>query len=238
MENTEIFIITNGRSTCKYCIQSILDQKVPITFTVIQSKKWKHALHDIMERCQSPYFLRVDDDFILHKQSLKYILESLKLYKTENVAQYSYLLWETWTRKGISGVKLYNTAAMRAIGGHQFDKFGKTDRKTNQALRKAGYVLIRDRSIIGLHACGTWKEQSRYEILWQKASATEYKKSTNLEMKKYCETHDIPAQVKLNGSFLRSKNKFSAKKKNTNFYYFLTNGSLSQDLEFNGVKIR
>lgn len=236
----EIFVITNGRSTYEYCLQSILKQTIRTTFTVIRDRKWKDALHEIMERCQSSYFLRVDDDFILHKQAVEFILESLKLYGTENIAQYCYHLWEIWTGRRITGVKLYSMSAMKSIGGHQFNKYGRTDKKTNEALRDAGYVLARDSSIIGFHTCGTWKEQRRYEKLWQKASKKSYHKSTNLEMKKYCKTHLVSRLANLAPKFLQRANKVRVGKcQFTNFYYFLKDTNLLESLELksNGIKI-
>ena len=203
----EAFVTTNGRSTFNFCVNSLLKQTLPIIYTVIQGKLWREALDDMVVRCRSEYFLRIDDDFVLHPKAIEYMCESFSRLDRKDVAQYSCLLWETWTYKRVSGVKMYNRAALKSIGGHQFDEFGKADKKTNQAFIDAGYALVRDESVVGLHICGSWNEQLRYEKLWKDASSLPYSKSTNPEMEKYCLEHGLLEQVNLCKKFLLKVNK-------------------------------
>lgn len=209
----ECFVYTNGRSTYDYCMQylqlavgevgaSELSRKI----RVFRDVKLVDAVNRTLDICQAAYFIKVDDDFILHPLAIKHMVKCLCTPIDRNIAMYDWHLWEVWTNRVISGIKIYSIEALKSIGGFTADSYAKFDKTTNIKLEEAGFKLQKDSSVLGLHACGTWKEQRRYEELWSNAAKFEYEKSTHIEQKRY--NVPISEQVKfLDTGFLDQLNR-------------------------------
>lgn len=214
----EVFIITNGRSTFEYCHRAIEDQEATFKIKVIRDMKWVDALNACLEQCETPHFLRVDDDFVLHKHALPYMWEVFRKHpNVGRMSMYLCLLWEDWTRKIAGGVKIYNKDIVKKLGGFKASKrFGKVDKVFYKAVRRSRYIYTKNKSIVGLHTMGEWKEQLRYEKLWSDQSAAPYQKVTHKRMKRY--SKDLEYQWSLRGDFLKRLNR----KKRTQFYKYLT----------------
>jgi hypothetical protein len=185
----------------------------PKKIKVFRDMELADAMNRTLDTCRGTHFMKVDDDFILHPNALSHMLKCLSTPVNQNVAMYNWHLWEVWTSRIVSGIKIYSVEALKSIGGFTADKYAKFDKITHTRLVEASFELQKDRSVIGLHACGTWEEQSRYEKLWSKAAKFEYRKSTHIEQKQY--NIPISDQVKLiDTGFLEQLNQ----KNNTRFY--------------------
>lgn len=214
----EAFLITNRRSTLWDCTKSLIQQTCQVPVTIIQNKKWLDALTECLERCRSPYFIRVDDDFMLNKRAFEYMWSSVRKLPDKNtMGLYCCQLWEDWTHKAVRGIKMYRTEALREIGGFVPDEFGKVDKLTNAILAETGFAFHTDKSIVGVHACSSLRDQLRYEQLWSAEAKQNYIKSTHNEMKTYAKKHDLRNQIKLASS--KSLLKFN--KPGTGFYNLL-----------------
>jgi len=208
----QAFVTTNGRSTFEYCYSSLQNQSISIPITIIRDLSWKDALKSCVERCKSPWLLRVDDDFILHSNAIEYIWSVVLKFgrkKRTRKAVFSFRLWQVWTNTSVTGIKVYHVNTLRDIGGFKLCDRGKTDKQTSIALSDKGHKHYRDKSIVGLHSCGTWEEQLAYEKLWGS------EKATRDEMKSYM--IDLESQNELCGNFLSKINTC----KETNFGKFL-----------------
>jgi len=198
----EAFIITNRRSTLKNCVGSVLSQTVQIPVTIIQNMGWSEALSECLDRCKRDFFVRIDDDFILHPRALEYMWSFVRqLENTKKLGLFCCYLWEDWTSKPVRGIKMYRTASVKHVGGFIPDAFGKIDKNTNSALSRAGYDIRIDKSIVGVHACSSLRDQKRYEKLWSNEAKIDYEKSTHSEMEKYAR------RTKLNNQFKLSRTK-------------------------------
>lgn len=167
--DVEVFLITNGRSTFDYALKSLEEQTVKVKITVIKDMKWIDAVNECVDRCESPYFIRVDDDMFLHPQCASYMIHRISSRK--KICAYYYRLWEDWQKKIAGRVKLYNRDLVRKIGGFTTNKFGKIDKTFHTTCKKKKVRISRNASIVGIHACGTWSEQQRYRKLWSKENA-------------------------------------------------------------------
>jgi hypothetical protein len=210
----EVFIITNGRSTFPYVKKAMEGQSIDLKITVLENMNWVDALNRCLGLCESTHYVRCDDDFILHPLAIEYVWEKCK--RKPNSALWLAKLWEDWTNKVAGGIKIYNKEVVLELGGFQASHLGKVDKMFKKQLDKSRFSMsgCKD-SIVGLHACGKWKEQLRYEKLWSAMAKRPYQKTTHAQMAKYKKS--VKEQYKMRTKFIEKKNK--AKK--TDFYKFI-----------------
>ncbi len=162
--SVEAFIITNGRSTFKYALRSVKSQSIDVKHTVIKDMKWVDALNKCVELCEADWFIRVDDDMFLHPNCVEYMVGRIE--KHNRTAAYSCKLFEDWTHTIAGSIKLYNLALVKRMGGFKINKLGKVDKPFSHKARKIGRPVVKDTSVVGVHGCGSWKEQKKYRALW------------------------------------------------------------------------
>lgn len=218
-----VFSITNGRSTFEYSHRS-LKKAYTGEITVLRDMRWLEALNACVQRCTTPYFFRMDDDFIVHPAALAYMQKQVLAYpEPDKLGIYYCHLWEDWTQRVRESIKVYSVAALRAIGGFHADDKGKVDRVTNRMLEEAGFRVVGDPSAVALHACGDWQEQLNYESLWCAMAAAPYKKPTHEAMKAYCGSKTLDQQYAMRKGFLERLNH----QLNTPFHRFIQSSSLT-----------
>lgn len=201
-----VFSITNGRSTFEYSLRS-LKKAYTGEITVLRDRRWLDALNACIEQCTTPYFFRMDDDFIVHPAALAYMQKQVLAYpQPDKLGIYYCHLWEDWTHRVRESIKVYSVAALRAIGGFHADDKGKVDRVTNRLLEQAGFHVVGDPSAVALHACGDWQEQLNYESLWSAMAAAPYQKPTHTAMKQYCGSKTLDQQYAMRKDFLQQLN--------------------------------
>jgi len=224
-----IFCFTNGRSTFKYSAQSITESlDLSDRVVVLANMNFLDAMARCVAECETPYFLKVDDDFILHPKALTYMRERVLAYpRPEELGIYYFHLWEDWTSRVRESIKIYNVEALRKIGGFQPDHLGKVDRTTLVKLEQAGFKIVADAGVVALHACGTWEEQLEYERLWSAGAGKSYQKPTHDAMKAYCGTKSLDEQYAMRLGFLEAVNR----QLDTPFHRFLTDGAVAAPLD-------
>ena len=216
----EAFIITNGRSTFKYTKIALMQQSMKFKITVIKNMNWVDALNKCLKICTSTHYLRCDDDFILHPLAIEFMWERCR--QNKNAAFCVAKLWEDWTKKPVNGIKIYNKDIVLKLGGFSANHLGKVDKIFKKRLDRSKYSSSGcGKSVVGLHTCGEWEEQLRYEALWSSMSDTPYKKTTHKDMSVYKKS--VKQQFKMRKTFIENKNK--NKSKNTDFYKFIKNRS-------------
>lgn len=170
MRDLEIFVITNGRSTLPYVMQSIEQQSSKRPVTVIRDMPWVDALNKCVELSKSDFYLRVDDDMFLHQNAVAYYLHKLSSKKASTMGVFECKLWEDWTNKPAGSLKAYNTRAVRKIG-FRANHLGKVDKEFAKDIQNTKYIRVRDNSMIGLHACSSIEDQKKYRELWKKGAS-------------------------------------------------------------------
>ncbi len=172
MISVEAFIITNGRDTFDYALRSLKEQNKTIKITVIRDMKWVNAVNKCVKLCESQYFVRVDDDMFLHPYCVSYMYNVLtKSKKRGRTCAYSYRLWEDWQSKIAGRVKIYNTTLVKKMGGFRSNKFGKIDKTFSSTAKKMKMLIVKNDSVVGVHACAKWEDQQRYRKLWAEKNA-------------------------------------------------------------------
>jgi hypothetical protein len=217
MIDIEVFIITNGRSTFKYCKEAINKQSgVKFNTTIIKNFEWWDAHQKILSECCSKFVLRVDDDMLLHPYALKFMWGCVKDQK-KDVALRGWRLWEPWSDKVVKGIKVYNIKAAKKIG-FELDKLGKIDKPFARNAERRGYKIRYSQDIVGIHSCGDFKENLRYWEMRGESTGKDFKKKkkwakdliTNFNM-------SLEEQYSLTGKFMKKLNK----KRDTEFWRFL-----------------
>lgn len=216
MENDlEIFVITNGRSTLKYVLESIELQSCRRRLTIIKNMLWVDALFACCETSQSEYYLRVDDDMFLHPFTVEYYL--YKLHDANQCGVYECKLWEDWSNKPAGSLKAYRKSLAKQIGFRP-NHLGKVDKNFANDIKNTVYKRIKDNSMIGLHACSTKEDQDKYRSLWRD-------NNSRLSIEEFSKTfdniiHDYP--VSLQDQYDRLKDLYKLNKRyKTGFFKFL-----------------
>jgi len=157
----DVFVTTNGRSTFPYVLKSIEEQQgVKFDHHIIKDKPWIDANLSILSSAKSKFFLRVDDDMMLHSLCLSYMGEHLAEVG-DNISMKIFKLWEPYTNTVCNGIKFYQTIPVRKIG-FRINKIGKIDGLFKSDSNAHGYRISSDRSIMGIHSCSTSEEHISY----------------------------------------------------------------------------
>ena len=211
-DQIEAFVVTNGRKTLEHVLRLLNAQTLPVRVTVIQDKKWIEALNEINERAVCPFYLRVDDDMILHSSAVEYMIRHAAK-TSEKVAFYMCHLYEPSTNNVVRGIKAYRTDAARTIG-YEVDRFGKIDKIFLKKCTNRGYKIKIDDSIVGVHATSDLEDEKKYQQLWAENS----RKGFNRDIVRT--SFSVEEQAKMSGKFIRKMNV----KNGTRFGGFLQKG--------------
>lgn len=214
----EAFVITNNRSSLKYCVDSIGRQDMQIPVTIIEGMSFVDANNKALRECKSKFYFRIDDDFLLNKYTFSFMNSVIRSKKHEDIVLYDCRLWEDFTQKIIRGLKMYNSNLVRRLGGFSANKLGKIDKLFKKKIDNSNFSTIRDKSsIVGIHSCPPWEDQIKYEHLWTKNATVKHRKTTRSSMKRY--DKDLSYQYSLSDDFLINLNR----KKKTKFHRFIRN---------------
>lgn len=161
----DVFVITNGRTSFEYVIESLEKQKnIKFNFYIIRDMKWIDACNNCLEYSDLPFYLRLDDDMILHPMALYYYYYILKRGVASNVVVYGSILWEPWNKRVCNIAKLYNRCLTKEVG-FEVDSRGKVDKIFRKKSAKKGLKILKDRSVVGIHAACSFEDNYRYSQL-------------------------------------------------------------------------
>ena len=199
------YLFTNGRSTFEHSLRTTKEQRSLKGIEVLSREILVDALNEALEKCETSHFVKVDDDFVFHPRAFEYMWRRFThLSNRDQIGIFSSHLWEDWTNKPISGVKIYSVKALKYVGGFIADRHGKVDKIVSGRLVYSGYSIFRDSSVVGLHTCGSWDEQLKYESIWNRQARVVHRKSTRDEMQQY--SKPLSEQVKLRTNFIEQYN--------------------------------
>lgn len=217
MNDLEVFVITNGRSTFDSVIRSLKEQSNPIKVTVVRDMVWVDALNECVKLCESEFFIRVDDDMFLHKFAVDYYRSKIPKLKNK-CGIYVCRLWEEWSSKPINGLRMYRTSLARKIT-FKPSKLGKVDKIYRKTMSKMGYEEFRDKAIVGVHALSSEADQLKYRDLWRdknsQLSQSEFKKTFDNKI------HRVNISIE-NQYFLLTKMRKINSKHKTKYDKFIT----------------
>lgn len=179
----DAYVLTNGRSSLPYCLESLKGQSVPINVNMVQDMSMEAAMNHIVKVCQTPWFLKIDDDFLLHPRTVE-CLRRVKLRPTWSM--YYWYLYDVCTGKTIQSFKLYNAAVAREVG-FRARSSGRVDPNFLKDVA-ARWPVHADNSMVALQLCPPWEDQERYEHIWTENSPKTkgaHRKATRRQMQQY-----------------------------------------------------
>lgn len=161
MKNITIVVATCGELTEKTCLWAIEPFKNEVEFHIIRNVSPQiKMLNQMIEGVQTEFFIPLDADIILYKDSYSRIKNAVNKNRHRN-DWHSILfpLWDTLTQRRILALKVLRTSVMKE---HLFVESATPDVEHYQRLTNAGYVCIdeylKQRTIgnhvvIGHHFC-------------------------------------------------------------------------------------
>jgi glycosyltransferase involved in cell wall biosynthesis len=111
---TTIFVTTIGdqQHFCK-CIEHLRSQSVARPLEIIDHVgPMSAALQQMIDRCDTPFYVQVDEDMSLFPDAIK-MLECLMKQSPPSVAMICAYLWDCETQQAIQGVKIYRHAIVK-----------------------------------------------------------------------------------------------------------------------------
>lgn len=153
MRKIDAFIITNGRQSFDYVIESLKNQKgVSYNYNIISGMSWLDACNECLYHSNAPYYLRLDDDMILHPRALAFFERFIEIKHDPLGVFYCLKLWEPWNDRLCGKVKIYNRELTKKIG-FKIDSRGKVDKIFKKEAAAKGFKIIGDKtSAISIHA--------------------------------------------------------------------------------------
>lgn len=166
MDEITIYQFTNGRSTFHYSNASLKKcvRKSPIH--VVKNSELGPALNSILETCKTPYFIKVDDDFFLHPESLRFMASQIP-HLPENWVFYCCILWDNFWGEKRGNIKLYNIDAVKQVGGFHPNKYGRIDCRLLKQIKKHKKSFVMDKSsAVGIHVLGSPDDIELHKTIW------------------------------------------------------------------------
>lgn len=137
LEDIEIFVPTCGqRPSLRACISCLEALNTSTPYRVLKGfAPMSRAFDEMIRAATKPYFIQVDDDMLLAPDAVKKLAATMG----SDVAMGALWLWDVHVGRPILGCKIYNTAAIRDIGGWRNVQSCEVD--LNDRLKAAGWTI-------------------------------------------------------------------------------------------------
>ena len=193
---TTVFLITIGDRTFPICQQALQQQNsTNFKLDIIQNyRPMSAAFQEMIARCETDYFIQVDEDMILSPNAVETMEQVMKL-APENVGMICFHLYDEDRECNIQGIKIYKTSKMKSLIFHDV-KACEMDLLEQMGLKKIQWILHPE--VMGRH--GTLYTPDtiyrRYKSLYEKDIVEWNTLATDVcrKAKKYKETGD-PLQL-------------------------------------------
>lgn len=194
INDLEVFIYTNGRSSFDFSLKSIKHQSIVPKINIVKDMTMIKAISYSLSKCSSKYFMKIDDDFLLHTRAIEFMWNEFVELSNSNTAMVWWHLWENWSRNKIQSIKIYNRELAEKVG-FVADSEGRIDITFIGRTRKNGFDMIRRESMVGIHGCSPWQEQLEYLKTWkEQAKSGKHSKIRTGLMRSY----NVPLQRQFN----------------------------------------
>lgn len=217
-DHISVFVITNGRSTYDYCIKAIEESEgVCFEYDVIKDMSWIDANNEILYRCKTPYFVRVDDDMLVHPRCFQYMYHCIDKHDSNKIAMTQWELWEFYSDRSVRSIKLYNHKLTKEVG-YEINHLGKIDKLFRANCNKYDYKISTFKDIIGIHSCGEVDEHLRYAKMRGEHKGKDFDKKS-----KFIKESISKITMPLSQQFIYRETQLAkmGKKRRSDFYYWL-----------------
>jgi len=174
-EQVTVFVATIGdKANFDHCIQALDGQDSRFRFdTVDHVAPMSAAFQAMIDRCETPYYVQVDEDMILEPYAIR-ILHDAMTKAPPSTAIVCYSLWDEHMRKAILGVKIYRHDVLKRFPYNH--NVPHCDVEQNERLKAAGYTIQscwhgyeRNITCIGRHGCH-YTPETAYEAYYNRAA--------------------------------------------------------------------
>jgi len=106
-EVTAFIVSCEKNPNFENCVKALRSQTVKVKINVIKNyHPMSLAFQQMLERCDTPYYIEVDEDMILNEDAVEIMYEKIK-NSEENFAMFAYLLKDVHLDFDLYGVKIY-----------------------------------------------------------------------------------------------------------------------------------
>jgi hypothetical protein len=115
----------------------------------------------MMDRCDTPYYIQVDEDMILGPDTIKIMYNEIIKEKVAQfkIAMHCYLLHDVHLNKDIEGIKIYRTDIFKQ---YPYKNGPSCEVEQLERMAKDGYNIIRKQEVVGFHA-PKWTNEGIFE---------------------------------------------------------------------------
>ena len=135
-----VFVSTVGYPTFDNCLHRLREQDCEFQLKVVSHvAPMPAAFQWMMDNCETPYFVQVDEDMLLYPHAIRTLYEHI-LRTEPNVAQVVYALFDVHIEGVIYGIKVYRHSIVRR---YPFDDVDGCEWDQILRFRADGYIDIR-----------------------------------------------------------------------------------------------
>lgn len=153
--NTTAFLISVGLEQKETSLKLLKQQNSNILINHIENiSPMNKAFQEMINRCQTKYFIQVDEDMFLNSNATSKMITAMENSKPD-VAMIVYPLFDSHLNKIIQGVKIYRTEAMKKIS---FEESYSCEVPIIKKLEDNGYrfeqLPLESKYVLGTHEIG------------------------------------------------------------------------------------
>ena len=106
-----VFVITVDEPSFQKCLAALQQQTCKFQLKTIEgvTPMWR-AFQRMLDECQTPFYVQVDADMILHPDTIENLYRSITA-QGDRVAEYVMWLWDEDVKMSIQGIKIYRHTA-------------------------------------------------------------------------------------------------------------------------------
>ena len=179
-----IFVISSGENPNYVdCISSISKQTMKGKFDVIKNyAPMSRAFQEMIDRCDTKYYIQVDEDMILLPTAVETMYNSIK-NTNKNISMVAHMLHDTHIDINIYGIKIYKHDIFKNYPYNL--EIISCEKEQTDRLAKDGYIVDTPAIVIGEHS-PKWTDElifERYFDLMEKYKVYKYDWIKNLPEK-------------------------------------------------------
>jgi len=174
-DQVTVFVATIGGPTYQACLEHLRHQDCDFQLEVVSHvAPLSAAFQQMIERCQTPFYIQVDEDMLLRPHAARTMFERLHSAPPD-VAEVVGALFDVHQGRAIEGLRIFRHSVVRR---YPYDDQDGCDIRQVRRLLADGFQILRPRldlaadspEIMGLHGTGYDARSiyERYLTFWRK----------------------------------------------------------------------
>ena len=154
LDDLTVFILSIDSAQLDYALEGLEQQNCEFKIDIIKNiSPMSKAHNQMIDRCQTKYFIQVDEYMIVYPDTIKYMYECMKksLNEDPQTAMMAFRLLDK-ELGSILGIKIYHYSILKY---YRWDDIPIFDRILNEQLKNDGYTIISSsdkKHNVGTHA--------------------------------------------------------------------------------------